>query len=90
MSQAMLLNQLAQLENPDGRIALTAQGGEATLEDFSHGVHGLGTKDSPRWIRQFLEVANLGKDWDRLQTTTEDTQSFAGAEQIVLWQQGQG
>jgi hypothetical protein len=85
-----LVKQNSQLQNPDSRITLEEGGRTALLSAVAHGVHGLGSKDTPCFFRQFWEVAMLGKDWEFLQTTVDKTQFFGGMEQIVFWEQGRG
>ncbi len=87
---AELVRQDSQLQNPDSRITLEEGSQGTLLSAIAHGVHGLGSKDSPCFFRQFWEVAALGKDWEFLQTTVDKTQSFGGMEQIVFWEQGRG
>jgi hypothetical protein len=85
-----LVQQSSQLQNPDSRITLEEGGRTALLSTVAHGVHGLGSKDTPCFFRQFWEVATVGKDWEFLQTTVNKTQFFGGMEQIVFWEQGRG
>jgi hypothetical protein len=84
------LSQKDQLLNPDSRISLEEMSGFSILSKYSDGVHGFGSKDSPRYFRQFLEIAQPNNDWQLLQTTVDQTANWAGYEQIVYWQNGKG
>lgn len=90
MEPVTFAEQSSQLKNPDSRVTLEDNGKQVLLAAVSHGVHGLGSKDSPSFFRQYWEIPTKTPDWEFLQTTIEDTQSFGGMEQIVFWQQGQG
>ena len=83
-----------QLTNPDARVVVEAMSGGVRLERFADGVHGLGSKDSPRFFRQFWEIAPplLGpqKPWEYMQTTVDSSRKFGGMEQAVLWEDGAG
>jgi hypothetical protein len=82
--------QAKQLRNPDARIAMEDGDGIELLSLFAEGVHGFGSKDSPRFFRKFWEVSNFANDWHFLQTTVDVTAYWNGYEQIVYWQQGKG
>jgi hypothetical protein len=84
------VGQRSQLGNPDARITLDEGTSGTLLEFYAHGVHGLGTKDSLRFIRQFWEIVGRADDWQFLQTTTEQTHPWSGLEQVVFWQGGNG
>jgi hypothetical protein len=86
----VMLAQDEQLENPDSRIVLTAGSRGVLLEQYAHGVHGLGTKDSPRFIRCFWEVSENGTDWELMQASVNATIPHGGMEHVVYWQQGCG
>ena len=82
--------QSAQRGNPDQRITLEDKSGHDLLSVVAHGVHGLGSKDTPCFFRQFWEISRLSRDWEFLQTTVRSTRNFGGMEQIVWWCQGNG
>jgi hypothetical protein len=84
MSQALLLNQLKQLENPDGRIVLMPEQSGPLLETFADGLNGLHGGDSPRFRLCFWEVAEL-TCWRRFQGTVETLAEFQGREHIFYW-----
>lgn len=87
---ASKVNQAQQLDNPDARVALDNSDQTALLSAVANGVHGFGSKDSPRFFRQFWELPDNGTDWQLLQTTVERTRPWLGCEQAVYWQNGTG
>ena len=88
--EVLSVEQAAQLRNPDRRIALEEATGEILLSKYADGVHGLGTKDSPRFFRCFWEVIAKGEDWEFVQTTVEESKPWGGLELIVYWEKGNG
>ena len=84
------IEQARQLDNPDARVALNNQDQGALLSAIANGVHGFGSKDSPRFFRQFWELQDHGTDWQFLQTTVENRTTWLGCEQAVYWQNGEG
>lgn len=81
--------QADQLKNPDAVVLMRPVGGRALLKQLAQGVHGFGSKDSPRFFRQLWEVS-LSRDWQFLQTTVSKSQQWSGCQQMVYWQNGQG
>ena len=79
-----------QFNNPDARVALGHNKDVALLLENAEGVHGFGSKDAPRFFRQFWEVTDFCDDWQFLQTTVGGTRDWSGCEQAVYWQNGQG
>ena len=79
-----------QFNNPDARVALGHSKDDALLLEDAGGVHGFGSKDSPRFFRQYWEVTQSCDDWQFLQTTVGETRDWSGCEQVVYWQKGQG
>lgn len=85
-----ILGQRKQLSNPDSRIVLEDSGITNYLFEYADGVHGFGSKDSPRFFRQHWEVSSFGDDWNLMQSTVDNTSHYDGWDQIVYWQNGQG
>ena len=81
-----------QLSVPDARISLVRVQDHILLENYAHGVHGLGSKDSPYFFRQYWELGTVGRRsmWEFLHTTVKTTRHFGGMEQAVLWENGGG
>jgi hypothetical protein len=86
MSQALLLNQLKQLENPDGRIMLGGSSEGALLSNWATAPQGLKTGDDNRFRRQFWECdSSLNGRWRRYQSTPSGDVSFSGMENAIDW-----
>ena len=84
------VEQAKQLENPDARVALGNEVKDDLLAKLAHGVHGFGSKDSPRYFRQYWEIIRPNEDWQVMSTTVDSRVSFGGKHQVVFWQQGKG
>ena len=84
------LSQADQMNNPDCRILVEASSGMALLGSISSGIHGLGTKDSLMFIRNFWEVEDRDEDWEFMQSATQSSDAWSGMESIVYWQKGAG
>lgn len=84
---AMLLNQLAQLENPDARIMLSGTAdGTVPLSVFASAPQGLKTGDDNRYRRFFWECEPSYKGrWRRYQSTPSGESSFSGMENVIDW-----
>jgi len=95
-SRVLRINEVAQISFdkvsalPDARITTQELEAGKLLSEYSDGVHGFGSKDSPRFFRQFWEISDLNKDWQFLQTTVSTTNHWDGLSQIVYWQNGTG
>ena len=91
---AVSVPQRAQLQAPDARISLLNPSTHRLLRSRASSVHGLGSKDSPCFFRQFWELPGreirTGRDWEPLQTTVDSTGHFGGAEQVVFWERQSG
>ncbi len=87
MSRAMLLNQLAQLGNPDGRIALSPSSSSALLERFASGLQGVSPADFPRYGRYFWEVSNRS-EFRYWQSAPDGSGAFRGRELVLWWSTG--
>ena len=88
MSGALLLNQLKQLENPDGRISLESFRGGRLLDRFAISMRGIVAGDSDYWVRCFWEIPTYGKRWRFYQSTVDRFLPFGGKEHIIDWSTG--
>lgn len=90
--EVRLIAQQRQLSVPDARISLVRVNDHILLENYAHGVHGLGSKDTPYFFRQYWELGTVGRHsvWEFLHTTVNTTRHFGGMEQAVLWENGDG
>lgn len=89
------LNQFGQLNNPDARIILGGSNNLTILSEFADGIHGLGTKDAPMFIRNFWELPKREIDWEYVQASIPNADSnkdniWSGMENVIYWQQGKG
>lgn len=80
-----IIDQSAQLRNPDARIAF----GEATkcvlLEEYAIAPRGIVTGDLEYWVKCFWELPVLQDGWRRLQGTVQAKQDYGGREHIINW-----
>jgi hypothetical protein len=79
-----------QREHPDSRVVFGDLQAHPLLSESAQGIHGLGTKDSPRFVRYFWEPEVGSTDWERLQDTVRKTIPWGGCEQVVFWERGNG
>ena len=84
------VNQAKQLENPDARVVIDEEETTEFLTKFAHGVHGFGSKDSPRYFRRYWEIVRPNEDWQVMSTTVDKQVTFGGKHLIVFWQRGKG
>ena len=89
-ASVVMSRQAAQLGNPDAAVLMRPIGDRVLLGSVASGVHGFGSKDSPRFFRQFWEVTIPNDDWQFLQTTVKTAAPWQGCEQLVFWQNGGG
>jgi MmeI, DNA-methyltransferase domain len=85
------ISQRSQLDSPDSRLTFEDVDGQLPLlRAFAAGIHGLGTKDSSRFVRMFWEPRPGNADWERLQDTVRETCAWGGCSQVVFWEHGRG
>jgi hypothetical protein len=82
--------QAEQRANPDSRFVLGERSEHTPLNMFADSRWGLRTSDSPRLIGMFWEFDLPRQGWHFLQSSTASTTDFAGKEQVVYWQNGNG
>ncbi len=90
IGNAMLLNQLQQLDNPDSRIILASQRSGNLLEDFARSLQGTTTGDNPQFTAYFWELLDTGSTWSRFQSTVEASCGFGGRSWLLKWESGKG
>ena len=85
------VSQSEQLTNPDARVVLEKLSNLALLESFSDAYIGQRTGDGPRFICCFWELSSI-KDagWVYFGTTVDNTATFDGCYQVMLWESGTG
>jgi hypothetical protein len=89
-SAALLrINQAGQLKNPDARILLGDQLAEVLLKQYADSRYGLRTSDGARFIHYLWEIGDE-PGWVHHQSTVAVTESFAGRECVLKWDDGVG
>jgi hypothetical protein len=82
----LLSNQLAQRNNPDARVLLSASDGMSSLGEFAVSYQGIKTGDDPRMRRFFWELDNVGVRWRPFQSTVKMTTPYGGRESVIDWE----
>jgi hypothetical protein len=85
VSQATLLNQLAQLENPDAKIVLGDIVTGTLLSSYAYSAQGIGTTDNPRFVLKFWEVPTRPIGWEFFQTAATSPAYVSGCNSIFAW-----
>ena len=85
-----VVSQSRQLKNPDARVVLEQTNRVTMLYEYASGIHGLGTKDSLMFIRNFWECQFSDSEWELMQSSTSKDLHWSGLEYCVWWQNGIG
>lgn len=89
-----MVDQHAQLENPDSRILVEAPvgAGRATirLDSMAGSFIGFQNGDTPQFVLCHWELPDFGVIWERFQLTPDTTNHFAGRTSVVRWEGGGG
>jgi hypothetical protein len=83
------ISQRSQIDNPDARISFDNIQG-ILLEKFGFAYMGQRTGDGLRFIQNFWEQNEKGKEWVYFGSTVEKTSLYSGNSQILLWENGEG
>lgn len=89
-SDIQLLDQKAQLQNPDSRILTNSKDQTKPLSDYATALHGQAVGDNFAFNRFFWEVDSLGDSWELYQCPPDDIAPFAGRDSIVFWENENG
>lgn len=84
------VSQTEQLQNPDSALLVVARDAMGRLQDRAGALAGMATGDSPRFYRNFWEVAVQRPDWEFLLASLDKTSLHCGRSSMVLWEQGTG
>lgn len=84
-----IVNQLAQLRNPDARVVLGEENKVEILEKRSKGIAGIQTGDFPQFGRNFWELKKTS-DWEYESTTQNETIYYGGKHFLIYWQNFEG
>ncbi|RIK67119.1 MAG: restriction endonuclease subunit M [Planctomycetota bacterium] len=79
-----LVPQAEQLKNPDARILLEPASKQSRLEQLVDCRLGLGTGDSPHYLRRFWELRQVEGNWACFQNTSEGGSAW-GYDSVVAW-----
>ncbi len=84
--------QSRQRKNPEARLILGAEnvGTTATLGMYARASHGQGTFDTPRFVRELVELPTIKAGWVKQQTPPEKPGLFGGASLLLRWEDGVG
>jgi len=78
--------QSSQYENPESRILTMPVSATAVLlGQVARCMQGTSTGDTPRYVRQFWELARIAQPWHRFQSSTAETAPFIGRAAVVRW-----
>lgn len=84
------VSQLAQLKNPDARVALGDTSDDELLSKYANSYQGITTGDNRRFIAYFWELKHFGSPWMSFQSTGDISAPFTGREQVFRWDDGRG
>ncbi len=87
---AKLLNQQAQLSNPDRKILLSGVIEGPLLEEYARGLAGICSGDYDRFGRCFWETCLPLSEWILQASTVRQTQFYGGLEHVFFWENGTG
>ncbi len=80
-----LLNQRAQIRNPDARIVLAELASGTLLDAVAQSYQGIKTGDDSHYRRFFWELDDFSERWRFIQSTVNFTQTFGGLSGVVDW-----
>ena len=84
-AEGLLLEQKAQLKNPDSRIVLGNVKLGPFLKQYGWAYKGITTGDDPLAKRCFWELPKIDYPWKRIQSTVKNTTPYGGRKYIQLW-----
>ncbi|WP_146571385.1 Eco57I restriction-modification methylase domain-containing protein [Botrimarina hoheduenensis] len=85
-SNAVLTQQIDQLENEDSIVQLSPKSGLPLLSQSAYCYQGTSTGDNPRFAFEFWELESTSSRWRLLETVPRSTQCYAGKENVVDWE----
>jgi hypothetical protein len=85
------LIQKDQLNNPDAIVSIEDFSKESLLSNYADTYEGLSTGDIGEFLRMFWELKYFdGIEWAFLEGSVNETNSWGGRNQILLWEDGKG
>ena len=89
-SHGQVIPLAAQRSNPDSVITYELVAKKPLLMKYAAGIVGMMTGDSPRFIRNFWEICDMGEGWSFQQSTITGTEHYSGREHVMFWEGGRG
>ncbi|TOF64457.1 Eco57I restriction-modification methylase domain-containing protein [Vibrio parahaemolyticus] len=78
------------LKRPDYRFVFNSGSNKELLDKYADGIHGLGTKDSPMFIRQHWEMPFGNFNWEFVQASIAGEGHWCGMDSVIYWEEGAG
>ena len=86
----LIVSQMAQMQNPDARIALNDMSNGQRLSTYAEYFNGIVTGDFPRFGRCVWEVSRREETWAYHQSTVDANQEYGGMSYLLRWEGGGG
>jgi hypothetical protein len=87
---AAVLNQKAQLKNPDATIVFEARSTCALLSEYADSFQGSGLADITKYRHVFWENERCGNEWVLHQSSPNGTDHYSGMHFVTWWENGRG
>ena len=84
-NEALILNQVQQLGNPDTRISFNLDINTELLSKYAFSPNGMHGADAARFRGSFWERMLPNGNWTLLQSTVSKTSNFGGREHVFWW-----
>ena len=81
--ESILLEQTAQLGNPDSRVILEKPTCLPHLSEFSQSLAGIQNGDSPKFLRFFWEISKFSNRWAFMQSAVQSPTIYGGMDTII-------
>jgi Eco57I restriction-modification methylase len=85
-SPVVLVDQAAQLRNPDARLLLSSLPKLSLLQEYAISLQGISPADFAHYGRFYWEILNYS-EWRFWQSTIEETIHYGGRELVLWWNQ---
>jgi hypothetical protein len=83
--EVQVLGHSLQSGNPDARISVHLRNNTELLSAYASAYQGITSGDNERFRRTFWESGSVGRGWELLQSTVDETTAFAGRETVIWW-----
>ncbi|WP_411037575.1 Eco57I restriction-modification methylase domain-containing protein [Shinella sp. BYT-45] len=86
-----VVNQLAQLRNPESKVVLAEIDlNFGKIQDVADVFEGLHTGDYPRFGRSFWEIPRIDGGWELQEDASREDDPYGGKKNVILWEKGNG